>query len=78
VAGRSYFTLEPPKLPQLDALSSFKDKVDFSNVVLVGVQHLLASNVSLLVKLHEAGLDYGRMFLGKVYSTRAACNELGP
>ena len=70
MAGRSNTTLELPKLPLLDALSSLEGKVDFSNTVLVGVQHLTASTASLLVKLHEAGLDYSRMFLlGKIYSS---------
>jgi S-adenosylhomocysteine hydrolase len=60
----------PPELPLLGALSKLEGEVDFSNTVLVGVQHLLASNISMLVKLREAGLDYERMFLlGKIYST---------
>jgi S-adenosylhomocysteine hydrolase len=64
------FLIEPPRLPLLDALSSCRDEIDFSNTVLVGVQHLVASNASLLVKLRDAGLDYDRMFLlGKIYST---------
>jgi S-adenosylhomocysteine hydrolase len=68
--------MEAPKLPLLDALSSLVDKVDFSNTVLVGIQHLLSTNVSLLVKLHEAGLDYERMFLlGKVYSSNLRVAE---
>lgn len=68
--------MEAPKLPLLDALSSLEDKVDFSNTVLVGIQHLLSTNVSLLVKLHEAGLDYERMFLlGKVYSSNLRVAE---
>lgn len=62
--------LVPPRLPLLDALHELQNETNFSNTVLVGVQHLLASNASLLVKLHEAGLDYERMFLlGKIYSS---------
>jgi S-adenosylhomocysteine hydrolase len=77
LAGRSISGLEPPKLPLLDSLSGLVDKVDFSNTVLVGVQHLQASNASMLVKLHEAGLDYGRMFLlGKVYSSNPLVAEI--
>jgi adenosylhomocysteinase len=69
--------MEPPRLPLLDALSSSEDEVDFSNTVLVGVQHLLASNASLLVKLHEAGLNYECMFLlGKVYSSNLQVAEI--
>lgn len=77
MARRSDSILELPKLPLLDALSSLEGKVDFSNTVLAGVQHLFASNVSLLAKLHEAGLDYGRMFLlGKVYSSSPPVAEI--
>jgi hypothetical protein len=65
--------IEPPKLPLLDRLSEFRGKADFSNMVLVGIQHLLANTAPLMVKLEQAGLDYKRMFLlGKVYS----CNPL--
>jgi hypothetical protein len=46
VEVRSNIAPEPPNLPLLDALSSLVDKTDFSNTVLVGLQHLQASNVS--------------------------------
>src|SRR5215207_9484697 len=68
--------MESAKLPLLDALSNVEDNVVFSNTVLLGVQHLVATNVSLLVKLHEAGLDFERMFLlGKAYSTNLRVAE---
>jgi S-adenosylhomocysteine hydrolase len=68
--------LEPPKLQLLDRLSEFRGKVDFSNTVLVGIQHVLTSTASLMVKLEQAGLDYERMFLlGKVYSSNPQSAE---
>jgi S-adenosylhomocysteine hydrolase len=77
VAGKSKYPLNPPKLPLLDILPSLENNVDFSNTILVGVQHLQASNASLLVKLHEAGLDYKRMcLLGKVYSSSPLVVEI--
>ena len=49
--GKSHPIVTPPELPLLGALSKLEGEVDFSNTVLVGVQHLLASNISMLVKL---------------------------
>ena len=65
-----------PSLPKLSALPSKYDKIDFSGTVLVGIQHLLASNGTMLELLNENGLAYERMFLlGKVYSTNATVYE---
>jgi hypothetical protein len=58
VPGKSHPIATPPELPLLGALSKLEGEVDFSNTVLVGIQHFLASNISMLVKLCEAGLDY--------------------
>jgi len=77
VAEESNFTLNIPGLPLLDALASLvDDRVDFSNTVLVGIQHLVANTVPLMEKLKEAGLEYERMFLlGKVYSSNPQSAE---
>ena len=58
MAEESNFTLNIPGLPLLDALASLvDDRVDFSNTVLVGIQHLVANTVPLMEKLKEAGLQ---------------------
>lgn len=59
-----------PKLANLSDLASKYSGIDFSRTVLIGVQHLLATNGSLLEQLNTLGIPYERMFLlGKVYST---------
>jgi S-adenosylhomocysteine hydrolase len=74
--GRLGKRFEIPKLPLLGSLSTFWDEVEFTNTVLVGIQHLLASTAPLMSKLEEAGLGYNRMFLlGKVYSSNPQSAE---
>lgn len=59
-----------PALNRLSKLPSYDSDIDFSQTVLIAVQHLLASNGSVLQLLNDIGLDYDRMFLhGKAYST---------
>lgn len=67
-----------PTLPLLESVPNKYPEIDFSNCVLIAIQHLLASNGSLLEVLNGLGLSYDRMFvLGKVYSTnRVVYDEL--
>lgn len=59
-----------PILKQLSTLRKSYKNCDLSNTVLIAVQHILASNGTLLEELNRLGLHYDRMFvLGKVYST---------
>lgn len=61
--------LSDQQLPLLDAVGEGTE-ADFSSYVLVGVQHLLGSEVALLTWLNRLGLPYQRMHLiGKIYSS---------
>lgn len=59
-----------PRLGYLGSLPGQYPAYDFSNAVLVAIQHLLGTNGSLFELLHRLGLPYEQMcLLGKVYST---------
>jgi hypothetical protein len=75
-----------PQLPVLDSLAAKflaqDDFPDLRKVALIGVQHMLSTTGSLLVKLHEMGIAYENMFfVGKCYSSspqvEAALQKLG-
>lgn len=60
----------PKELPLLNKLINLKGTLDLSNTALFAVQHLLGSNVPLILALNKMGLDFSNVFiLGKVYST---------
>lgn len=62
--------MEFPQLSKLNKLSATIEYNDLSKVVLVAIQHILASNGTLLQTLNSLGLPYEQMFLlGKAYST---------
>ena len=59
-----------PRLTHLYTLPKQYPAYDFSNTVLVAIQHLLGTNGTLLELLDNLGLPYEQMYvLGKVYST---------
>lgn len=61
--------MEFPQLTKLEKLSETLEHRDLSKVVLVAIQHLLASNGKLLEVINSLGLPYDQMFvLGKAYS----------
>lgn len=60
----------PKELPLLKELVESKGRLDLSNTILFGVQHLLGSNIPLFLALNKLGLAFSSMFvIGKVYST---------
>src|SRR5689334_11025283 len=59
-----------PVLRSLQSLPKQYPPYDFTNTVLVGIQHLLGTNGTLFELLNHMGLPYEQMYLlGKVYST---------
>lgn len=70
--------MEFPRLEKLNKLSAGLKHDDLSKVVLVAIQHLLASNGTLLQVLNSLNLPYEQMFiLGKAYSmNEEVVNEL--
>jgi len=58
------------KLPLLDYTSTLFEKTNFENVLLIAVQHILESNLSMFEYLFDMGLKPQNTFLlGKCYST---------
>jgi S-adenosylhomocysteine hydrolase len=65
-----------PVLDKLDRLAARHTTINFSNVVLIAIQHILPTNGSLLEVLNKLGLRYDQMHvLGKVYSTSEGVYE---
>src|SRR5882762_7881713 len=59
-----------PILGRLKRLPNQYPTYDFSNTVLIAIQHLLGTNGSLFELLNQRGLPFEQMYLlGKVYST---------
>ncbi len=64
------------KLPLLDYTSALFKKTNFENVLLIAVQHILDSNLSMFEYLFDMGLKPQNTFLlGKCYSTNKEVME---